>query len=267
MIMATLRRWYYALVPFAVRRVLRVNRFDPTRRARARLWDRTQGSVAAGPFQGLRVADRAPEHCYLPTLLGSYESDVHAWLEQEIARGWPAVVNIGSNNGYYSTGLAMRMPGAVVYAFEMDDALRDETRASAAVNGVDDRVRALGVADVAALAALPAERALVVCDCEGAERELLDPGLVPWLARSAVLVELHDFAAPRTTEILRSRFAPPHTIMEVEQQPRDARVWAARTGISERDAALLGVELRPWQDQILAGRWMLLVPRGAAARP
>lgn len=261
MIKSTLRRWYHALVPFAVRRVLRVNRFDPTRRARARLWRRTDGRVAAGPFQGLRFNSRSPEDCYPPVLLGSYESDVHEWLEREIARGWPSVVNIGSNNGYYSTGLAMRMPGAVVHAFEVDDRLREETRRSAAINGVGDRVRAVGIADLASLAALPVDRTLVVCDCEGAERELLDIVAVPWLRHSAVLVELHDFAAPGATETLRSRFAPTHEIAEVEQQPRNARVWAARAGISERDAALLSIEPRPWRTLLLPGRWMLLTPR------
>lgn len=260
MITATLRRWYHALVPFGIRRAIRVNRFDPTRRARSRLWHRTDGCVATGPFRGLLFNSGSPEDAYPPVLLGSYESDVHEWLEREIARGWPAVVNIGSNSGYYSTGLARRLPGAVVHAFEMDDALREETRRSAVVNGASERVRVLGTADVASLAALPVERALVVCDCEGAERELLDTAAIPWLRQSAVLVELHDFAAPGTTEVLRSRFAPTHAIVEVQQRPRDARIWAARAGISERDAALLSVELRPWHDQLLPGRWMLLTP-------
>lgn len=261
MIVATLRRWYHALVPFEVRRALRVNRFNPTRRARNRLWRRTEGRVAAGPFQGLRFNSRSPEDAYPPVLLGSYESDVHEWLECEIGRGWPVVVNIGSNNGYYSTGLAIRMPGALVYAFEMDDSLREETRRSAEINGVAKQVHALGVANPASLAALRVARALVVCDCEGAERELVDVIGVPWLARSALLVELHDFAAPGVTALLRSRLAPTHVIVEVEQQARDAQLWAARAGIDERDAALLSVEPRPWGKLLLRGRWMLATPR------
>ena len=264
MIVATLRRWYHALVPFEVRRALRVNRFDPTRRARVRLWRTTGGRVATGPFSGLLFNSRSPEDAYPPVLLGSYESDVHEWLEREIARGWPAVVNIGSNNGYYSTGLAMRMPLAIVYAFEMDDTLRVETRRSAEINGVANRVRALGIADLSSLAALPIEHALVVCDCEGYERELLNPALIPWLSNAAMLVELHDFAAPGATDALRSRFSATHQIAIVEQQPRDAAAWAARAGVSVADAARLAVEPRPWDGQIIPGRWMLLSPRGPA---
>ena len=259
MIAAALRRLYHAVVPLRVRRVLRLSRFTESRRARAGLWRRTGGRVAVGPLKGLRLADTIPDDCYGAALLGAYECETHDWLELEIARGWNAVVNVGSSEGYYSSGLALRLPGATVYAFEMDDSLRAETVRSSQRNGVDGRVHALGLADPAALATLPLTSALVLCDCEGYERELLDPTLVPWLAKSALLVELHEFAAPGVTEILRARFSGSHEIGIVQQLPRDAATWATRAGISARDAAILLEEIRPWN-----GAWMLLSPRALA---
>jgi len=258
---AALRRLYHAMVPLGLRQRLRVARFTADRRARAGLWRQTDGRVAAGPFQGLRLAGNTVGDCESPVLLGSYECETHDWLEREFARGWTVAVNVGSNVGLYSTGLAMRLPRATVYAYEMDEALRTATRQSAERNGVANRVHAFGRADPATLAALPVTSALVVCDCEGYERDLLDAALVPWLAASAMLIELHDFAAPGTTTELRARFSGTHDITIVEQQPRDAAVWASRAKISLADATRLSEEARPWNGAILTGRWMLASPR------
>lgn len=260
MILESLKRLYHFAVPVGVRQVLRITRFSANRRVRASLWRRTGGRVAAGPFRGLLLGATVPGDCYGPELLGSYEADTHAWLEAELARGWSTVVNIGSNSGFYSTGLAIRLPGAVIYAFEVDAALRAETQRAAERNGVSGRVKVLGKADCAALAALPIADALVVCDCEGGERDILDPDSVPWLAHSALLVELHDFAAPGATEVLRERFASTHDLAVVEQESRDPRLWADRAGIQPAEAAILAQERRTWDGERL-GRWMLLSPR------
>lgn len=256
-----LRRIYHGAVPLALRRAFRLSRFSPSRRARARLWNRTGGRTAGGPFAGFCLSGHTPDDCYGPVLLGSFECEVHPWLERELARGWTAAVNVGSNTGYYSTGLAMRLPGATVHAFEMEDALRAETAGAAARNRVGDRVVAHGVASPESLAALPMEAALVVSDCEGAERELMDPARVPWLARSALLVEVHDFNAPGVTEVLQGRFAATHDAEVVRQGPRDAHAWAARARVTPADAALLAEERRPVGGAHVDGRWMLLTPR------
>ncbi len=201
-------------------------------------------------------------------LMGSFECENHAWLEREFARGWPIAVNIGSAGGYYSTGMAMRLGNATVYAYEMDAAWREKTIQSAAYNRVGERVHALGAADIDALAALavpPSEGVLVICDCEGGERDLLDPARVPWLARSALCVELHDFAAPGATDTLCTRFNQTHDLTIVEQQPRDAARWASLAGISLSDARLMCDEGRRWGDVRTFGRWLLATPRMQAS--
>jgi hypothetical protein len=263
-IVAALRRAYHRLIPLEVRQRLRLSRWTANRRSRLRLWTQTGGRVAAGPFAGLQLLATVPGDCEGPVLLGAFECETHAWLESEFARGWTFAVNIGSAAGLYSTGMAMRLPAATVFAFEMLPAWREETRRSAAQNGVASRVQALGVADADALAALPVPTdrgALVVSDCEGAERDLLDPARVPWLARSALCVELHDFAAPGATDILRERFAASHDLVIVEQVPRDPADWAARARISVADARQLCDERRSWGADSLPGRWLLATPR------
>jgi hypothetical protein len=257
-----LRRAYHALLPLGVRRKLRLTRFSESRRARARLWQRTGGRVAAGPMRDLRLPGDVPDDCYGTALMGAYECETHLWLDAEIARGWRAVVNIGSSEGHYAVAMALRLPQATVYAFEMDEALRRETRTMAERNGVLSRIVTLGTADLESMAALPIESALVISDCEGAERELIDPVAVPWLAKSAMLVELHDMVAPGTTEVLQARFAATHDITIVQQGPRDAAEWARRAGVSVADAAMFLEEVREHEGAHLDQRWMQLTPRG-----
>ncbi|MDP1889393.1 MAG: hypothetical protein Q8K55_00760 [Gemmatimonadaceae bacterium] len=260
---AAIRRAYHRFIPLELRQLLQLSRWTASRRARVHLWRQTDGRVAAGPFAGLRLLAQVPGDCEGPVLLGAFECETHAWLEREFARGWTVAVNIGSAAGFYSTGMAMRLPAATVHAFEMDPVWQEATRRSAEHNGVASRVQVHGTADVPALAAIPIpanEGALVVSDCEGAERELLDPARVPWLAHSALCVELHDFAAPGATDILRARFAATHDLVIVEQVPRDPADWAARAGISVPDAAQLCDEERSWGKDRFRGRWLLATP-------
>ncbi len=260
-LVATLRKFYHALVPLGVRRRLRVSRFTDSRRARAALWNRTGGRVAAGPFRGLLLDAAAPDDCEGCVLIGAFECETHDWLEAEIARGWPVVVNVGSNMGFYSSGLALRLPGATVHAFDVEAEMQHETRRSAERNGVADQVRIHGGADRTSLSGLGIDSALVICDCEGCERELINPEIIPWLSRSAVLVELHDFAAPGATDAIRARFEPSHEVRVVEQGPRDAVTWAARATVSVAEARILVEERRTFHDREIGGRWMLLSPR------
>jgi hypothetical protein len=263
-LVAALRQAYHRLIPLAVRQRLQVSRWTASRRARRRLWQRTGGRVAAGPFRGLQLLAAVPGDCEGPVLLGAFECETHAWLERELARGWRIAVNIGSAAGYYSTGMALRLPAATIHAFEMDPAWQDATRRSAERNSVAERVQVHGTADTLALAELPVpgdEGALVVSDCEGAERDLLDPRRVPWLVRSALCVELHDFAAPGATDVLLARFTATHDVVLVDQGPRVPADWAARAGISVADAAQLCDEQRSWGEDRYPGRWLLATPR------
>ncbi len=263
---AFVKRVYHALVPLAVRRRLRVSRFSAPRRARAALWRRTGGRVAAGPLKGLRLAGDVPDDCFGAALLGAYECETHEWLEEQVGKGWPHVVNIGSSEGYYSVGLALRLPGATVHAFEMDAALREVGDEAARRNGVRNVV-SHGTATPSVLAALPIERALVLSDCEGAEQELIDPASVPWMMHSALLVELHDVPAPGIEDTLRRRFARTHDISIATQRPRDAAEWARKTQVSLDDARILLAELRPQDGVHVDSSWMLLTPRLEVAEP
>jgi predicted O-methyltransferase YrrM len=197
-------------------------RLYPTEWVNRRMRDQFGYTVRGGPFRGLVYPDWAMTHVDLfsPKLLGIYEQETHVALEALIAERPRRVVNIGAAEGYYAVGLALRLPDAEVYAFERQDALLAQLRAIAEHNGVADRVRLVGDCDATQLRALAQPGTLIVSDCEGCERELLDPAWSPELASCALLVETHDLLVPGVTDLLCARFAASHEVERLDSRPR-----------------------------------------------
>jgi hypothetical protein len=166
-------------------------------------------TVTGGPFAGLAYPDTEPLSL-VPKLLGVYESELHAAVEEAIRARPEVIVNVGAADGYYAVGLKRRCPGATVIAYEADAGQADVCRRVAAANHVDLEVRgAAGPGDLG-----PAS--LIVMDCEGCERALLEPPI-----EAAVIVELHDFLDPGVGDAIAARFAPTHdvTIIPTAAQP------------------------------------------------
>jgi hypothetical protein len=218
-----LRRWRGAQGAWRSRRVAAVTR-------RFVAWHGL--TVSGGPFAGLVYPDRAPLSL-VPKLLGIYERELHGAIEAAIRTEPEVIVNVGAADGYYAVGLARRCPDATVIAYEADPAQRDLCRRVAAANGATIEIRG------------PAERldapsgALVVMDCEGCERALLDRPL-----DATVIVELHDFIDASVGEAIAERFADTH---EVEIVP---------TGPQPPHSDLALSEYRPGPM-----RWAVMTPR------
>src|SRR6187455_778364 len=74
--------------------------------------------VQGGPFQGMRYIERTQWECLPAKLLGIYERELHAIVEDLVARAYDTVINVGSAEGYYAVGFARRCPAASVIAYE-----------------------------------------------------------------------------------------------------------------------------------------------------
>ena len=187
-------------------------------------------TVSGGPFAGLTYPDTAPLSL-VPKLLGVYESELHAAVEDAIRARPQTIVNVGAADGYYAVGLARRCPGAQVIAYEADAQQLELCRRVAAANGVAVDVRgAAGPGDLAGAT-------LIVMDCEGCERALLEPGI-----EATVIVELHDFLDARVGEVVQ-RFAPTHDVTVVPTAPQPP----ARHPLSEQRPGPM--------------RWAVMTPR------
>jgi hypothetical protein len=182
----------------------------------------TPPMVRSGPFVGMRYVFSSRGSTLLPKLLGCYEAELHDVVEGICSYGPDRVIDVGAAEGYYVVGFARRLPGVQVIGFESDAAGRYLMGRLARLNGVGARVVTAGTCTTASLrkALDGARRPALVCDIEGGEVELLDPGPIPALGRSAILVETHEGVQPEVIAILRGRFETTHAIRFVPVRPR-----------------------------------------------
>jgi hypothetical protein len=204
-----LRRWRRAQGTARARRRARATR-------RFVAWHGLE--VSGGPFAGLRYTDTRP-HTLAPKLLGIYERELHAAVEDAIRAEPEVIVNVGAADGYYAVGLARRCPGSRVVVFEADDEQRALLNDVIAANGVTAEVR--GAATVELLREIDAD--VVLMDCEGCERALLDPAAIPWLGDATIIVELHDVWDPGVGTVVTERFAATHEIVVIPSGPQPPR--------------------------------------------
>jgi len=201
---------------------LRARRRQLTRRLSPQL----SRQVLAGPFAGMQLLDQTSWGDFVAKVLGTYEAELHPILFDLISSlRYDLVVNVGCAEGYYAVGLAIQMPPARVYAFDISEQAQKICALAAERNMVGDRLSVAGLCNTATLNAIlkEGEKALLVLDCEGSEIDLLRPDAVPYLKNSDILVECHDFLDPRITTTLVDRFKPTHTIQRIEEGDRLAQ--------------------------------------------
>lgn len=215
-------------------------------------------TVLAGPFKGLRFSPGIDLSMHLHKMLGSYESELHADIEKWISHAFRTVVNIGAAEGYYTVGMAMRLPQCKIFAFEMDDAARQYCEEAVLLNQVDSRVTVLGKCDWRSLAALPMEGTLLIVDCEGAELDILSDEIVSRLTKAWLVVELHDALRPGCSRTLWQRFRKTHDMKFITAEPRDAERFPVLNGLRPRQKKVALDEIR-----LGIQEWVVMTPKAA----
>ena len=173
-------------------------------------------AVSDGPFKGMVYPESTvAERNLINKFIGAYEKQLYPWLETAIAKKPKKIVNIGSADGYYSVGLAMRCPQATVYSFDTDRWARNATQALVDENGVNN-VEVLAYCDTKWLKSNISEDTLLLIDCEGAEMHLADASQIPSLLKADLVIELHEHVAPGVEEAIRSWYGSTHNISAVD---------------------------------------------------
>ncbi len=208
----------YSLLPLGLRDRIRGIKRPFWTMYIAALHRAARGRAFTGPFRGM-VLDR---HCYPQTLLGTYESELHQWLDRIFATPFAHAIDIGGGTGYYAVGLALRMPRARVTVFELTASARAVIADVARLNGVDARIALLEECTPVNLAAtiVADEPTFILIDVEGAELQLLDPVAVTALRGATILVETHDIIVPGCRDAILQRFRATHSIEELTNTVR-----------------------------------------------
>ncbi|MEO7098023.1 MAG: hypothetical protein ABI162_01585 [Luteolibacter sp.] len=173
--------------------------------------------VVTGPFEGLDY-DGTRSFCstFYPKLLGTYEHELESAINSALHEPFGLVVDVGAADGYYAVGFAFKNRQARVIAYEQDPRARIELKNLATINGVSDRVSIRGRCDTDDLLQLPADRGLMIVDCEGFEEFLLTAHAISHLNQWDFIIETHDGYDPEITNRLSDRFAATHRVERIE---------------------------------------------------
>lgn len=173
--------------------------------------------VENGPFKGMKFpGQESVGSTFYPKILGCYEKELWSTLEEMRERNYTDIINIGCAEGYYAVGLARLIPGAQVYAYDINTNALRLCKQMATVNQVGDSVTARGKCTAEELGAFPFKgRGLIVSDCEGFEKYLFTEQNVQNLANCDLLIETHDHYDETITQTLMNLFKDTHDVKVV----------------------------------------------------
>jgi hypothetical protein len=170
--------------------------------------------VLDGPFVGMTLTPSAEEQHVGPYLLGTYEAELHNWIEECLRGRFSQIVDIGSSFGYYAVGLARNFPHTSVVAFDTDWWARRAVMEMAAANGVSN-ITLARYCSPSWLAAHLKPSSLIVSDCEGYEVKLFLESPIPALVTATMIVELHEETPGELAQRFEERFSSTHAIERV----------------------------------------------------
>lgn len=214
-----------------------------------RLVDQVGYQVQAGPFRGMGLPHGSTWGAngdFIPKLIGCYEQELHGALRTAISRKPKKVFNIGCAEGYYAIGLALRLPGAKVWAVDKDQKALDICLTSATGNDVFERMATTDFDGCLWNETVRSDdHCLAVIDVEGDEMIVLDELRASAMKNTDIIVECHDFIKPGITEKLVDRFSKSHTIEIINEQDRHPLQMPHIANWGQFDRVLATSEFRP----------------------
>ena len=218
-----------------------------------------QGTVVMqGPLAGLDFLPHSAEGCHIAKLLGCYEQPLQEHIEKAITSNYQTILNIGCAEGYYAVGMARRMLDTLILAFDLNPKAQEICRTLAEKNGVSDRIKVGALFKPENFAEYTNQNTLVLCDIEGAEKELLNPKIAPALNNMDLIVESHECLIPGITQELINRFSGSHHIEVIQDNGQrflsDAPLWF-------NNLAHLDQLLATWEWRSGATPWLVMKPR------
>jgi hypothetical protein len=218
--------------------------------------------VLHGPFKGLRypLMESVGSALY-PKLIGSYEKELHGAIEEICSTNYREVINIGCGEGYYAVGLALRIPTATVFAFDIDAQARALCLKMSKINNVENRMIIHSQCTSDFLVNFKfSNKGLIVCDCEGYEKFLFNELSVGNLRNCDLLIETHDFIDISISTYLHAVFSQTHYITSIKSIDDIEKVKTYHFPEAEK------FELPVRKKLFAEGRpaimeWLLLVPK------
>jgi len=218
--------------------------------------ERTQGIVQQGPFTGLKLCNY-DNGCLGNKLLGSYESQLYAAIEQTINYQPDLVINLGCGEGYYGLGLAKRLPN--VRNILIDNAEHELINALYNLQSNKlSNVELWNYADIDVIQYIMRKykKPFLFIDVEGYEITFLDQNINSELVKSCIIVECHDFQGIPITQILNERFNDSHHVFNILDDLNKTSDHHAIKDLTKEEKNLLLSEGRPG-----VMNWLYMIPK------
>ena len=151
--------------------------------------------VRNGIFKGMKYPDfKAAGSTIYPKFMGSYENELNPIFNKICKKKYDVIIDVGSAEGYYAIGMARLFTNTLVYAFDTDEYARNLCKQIAQMNYVDDRVIIKDKLDANELNEFDFNNrnVLIICDCEGYEKQLFNSENCKNLKNCDLLIETHD---------------------------------------------------------------------------
>ena len=127
-----------------------------------------------------------------PKIIGSYEAELKDTIQQIIQNNYDVIIDVGCAEGYYAVGLAMQTK-ATVLAYDTDANARKLCLEMATLNSVQDKIQIKETFTIDDIKKLdPNKRTVIICDCEGYEKQLFNSENCKNLKNCDLLIETHD---------------------------------------------------------------------------
>ena len=171
-------------------------------------------TVQNGPFRGLKYPKiLSIGSSIYPKLLGCYEKELWGVMKYISCQEYTDIIDIGCAEGYYAVGLGINIPNAKVHAYDINNDALILCREMARLNNIDDRIITKSLCTEAELGSFNfTGKGLIICDCEGYEKELFTTDNVSNLISCDLVIETHDFLDRSISSYLESIFSKTHDI-------------------------------------------------------
>lgn len=154
---------------------------------------------------------------FFPKLLGTYERELLPFFEDIKNNNYNEILDIGCAEGYYAVGLALNYPKAKIYAFDINPIALELCKKMATINNVLNNLNLLSECSSDYLLQFPfSESSLIVCDCEGFEKELFNNSNVNKFLNCDIIIEAHDFIDNTISIYLKNLFKNTHHVSTIK---------------------------------------------------
>ena len=212
-------------------------------------------NVQGGPFKGMKFLDEVSEGCYLPKLLGIYESELHPFINYIIKKKPDTIINVGSAEGYYSVGLKRLLPETDVFSYDIDLNAQNKSKILADKNNVEINIG--GLFEIDMIKDFVDQNTFLICDIEGDEVDLFKEDKINLLEKVTLCVELHKKNNIHNFNIIPPLFRETHFTDIIIQRGKNSFVVPDEIANLEH----LDILLASWEWRSYPTPWLIARPK------